>query len=127
MGSLPSARCNPSRPFTHTGLDYAGPIQLRVSKGRGNKSYKGWITVFVCFATKAIHIEAVSDLTSEGFLAAFKRFTARRGLCSDLYSDNGINFVGANTILQKELKSAIMKVQSAVHDTLSKDGTTWHF
>lgn len=42
MGILPELRV-PFRPFTHTGIDNAGPIQVRVSKGRGNKSYKDYI------------------------------------------------------------------------------------
>jgi hypothetical protein len=47
-------------------------------------------------ATKAVHLELVSNLTSEAFTAALKRFIARRGLIDHLYSDNGSNFVGAN-------------------------------
>ena len=66
-------------PFSASGVDYAGPILLRTKGGRGFKSYKGYIRLFVCLATKAIHIEVVTDLTSVAFLAAFKRFTGRRG------------------------------------------------
>lgn len=50
---------------------------------------------FVCLATKAIHLEAVSDLSTQAFIAAFRRFSGRRGLCSHIYSDCGTNFVGA--------------------------------
>ncbi|CAK1596495.1 unnamed protein product [Parnassius mnemosyne] len=96
MGQLPAVRVTPTRPFKCSGVDYAGPIQLRVSKGRGHRSYKGYICLFVCMATRAIHLEVVSDLTSEGFLQAFKRFVARRGHCQEIWSDNGTNFVGAS-------------------------------
>ena len=41
MSSLPEFKVNPQRPFQFTGLDYAGPIQVRCSKGRGIKSSKG--------------------------------------------------------------------------------------
>ncbi|XP_071055491.1 uncharacterized protein [Onthophagus taurus] len=64
MGELPAPRVCPAPPFTHTGVDYAGPIQIRTTKGRGHKSYKGYIAVFVCLTTKAIHLEAVSDIQS---------------------------------------------------------------
>ncbi|GFW29577.1 uncharacterized protein TNCV_1549881 [Trichonephila clavipes] len=37
----------------------------------------------------AVHIELVSDLTSQAFIAALKRFMARRGKCAKLFPDNG--------------------------------------
>ncbi|GFU82825.1 integrase catalytic domain-containing protein [Trichonephila clavipes] len=42
---------------------------------------------------KAIHLEIVSDLTTEAFLAALKRFVARRGRPIEIHNDNGRNFV----------------------------------
>lgn len=95
MASLPPVRITPSRPFSSTGLDYAGPIKIRTTKGRGHKSGKGWIAIFVCLVTKSVHIEIVSDLTSETFLAAFTRFSSRRGLPKCIFSDNGTTFQGA--------------------------------
>ncbi|GFT73089.1 integrase catalytic domain-containing protein [Trichonephila clavipes] len=44
----------------------------------------------------AVHIELVSDLTSQALIAELKRFMARRGKCAKLFSDNGKNFVGAS-------------------------------
>lgn len=127
QGSLPSARITPARAFSKTGVDYAGPINLRTSKGRGHKSYKGNICLFVCMVTKAVHIEAVTDLSSRGFLEAFKRFVSRRGHCSELYSDNGTNFVGAS----KELKELFNLEKSAlaqeIAESLATQGTAWHF
>ncbi|XP_048004299.1 uncharacterized protein LOC125240447 [Leguminivora glycinivorella] len=64
MGALPSARVTPGRAFIRSGVDYAGPINLRTTKGRGHRSYKGYVCLFVCMVTKAIHLEVVSDLTS---------------------------------------------------------------
>lgn len=122
MGSLPSIRCSPARPFLHSGVDYAGPINVRTSKGRGHHAYKGYICLFVCMCTKAIHLELVSDMTAQGFLAAFRRFTARRGNCAKLWSDNGTTFVGANKELQ-ELQS----IQQSSAPFLETNGTEWHF
>ncbi|CAK1600556.1 unnamed protein product [Parnassius mnemosyne] len=76
MGQSPACRVTPARPFLRSGVDFAGPINIRVSKGRGNKSYKGFIGLFICIVTKAIHLEVVSDLTAESFIAAFKRLVA---------------------------------------------------
>lgn len=125
MGMLPAARVTPSPPFSHTGVDYAGPIMLRTTKGRGHKAYKGYIAIFVCFATKAVHLEAVSDMSTDAFLAAFRRFTARRGSCSHMYSDNGTNFVGASKHLAKEVGSIVR--DDEVQGQITRVGTQWHF
>ena len=47
-----------------------------------------------------MHIELVSDLTSEAFLAALSRFTDRRGCPSTILSDKSTNFAGANQELR---------------------------
>lgn len=125
MGDLPAARVTPSRPFLHTGIDYAGPIWSRTAKGRGHRAYKSWIAVFVCFCTKAVHLELVSDLSTAAFLAAFRRFTARRGYCTDIYSDNATNFVGADKELQRHLKQ-VTKDETWLTN-LSNNGTKFHF
>ncbi|GBM47270.1 hypothetical protein AVEN_61376-1 [Araneus ventricosus] len=83
MGELPKSRVCPSSVFHRTGLDFAGPFLIRSSKGRGSRNTKCYICVFVCFATKAVHLEVVSDLTSRAFIACLKRFVARRGRPSD--------------------------------------------
>jgi hypothetical protein len=99
---LPEPRVVPSRPFTNVGLDYAGPLQIKLSKGRGRiKTTKAYICIFVCMAIKAVHIELVCDLTTDSFLNALKRFITRRGLCCNIYSDNATNFVGANKQLKE--------------------------
>ena len=48
MGSLPEFRTTHCRPFTHTGVYYAGPFHIRFAPGRGNKTYKGYIALFTC-------------------------------------------------------------------------------
>lgn len=126
MADLPSVRVTPTRPFLHTGLDFAGPIDLRMSKGRGCKTYKGYLCIFICMVTRAIHIEIVSSLESESFVAAFKRFTARRGLCTDVWSDNATNFVAGNKLLQDLLKGHLQTVRDEFHDKISREGTRWH-
>lgn len=59
------------------------------------------MAVFVCLVTKAIHLEVVSDLTTEAFLASLKRLFARRGKARAIYSDNATNFIGANNNLKE--------------------------
>ena len=126
MANLPAARVIPSRPFTTTGLDYAGPIQVRTTKGRGHRSYKGYIALFICFATRAIHLELVGDLTTTSFLAAYRRFAGRRGICRTIYSDNATTFQSA----AKELRAmfdAASTFYREVASTIANDGTSWVF
>lgn len=100
MAALPTFRTTPQKPFFETGVDYAGPVTVRASLGRAPKLAKAWIAVFVCLVTRAIHLELVSDATTQAFIAALKRLIARRGRVAALISDNGTNFVGANNYLK---------------------------
>ena len=84
MGSLPKERVTPAYPFERAGVDFAGPFRLRLSKSRGKGTMKGYVAIFICLSTRAVHLEAVEDYSTEAFIAAFKRFTARRGHCSFL-------------------------------------------
>ena len=79
-----------------TGTDFAGPITLKKGHTRKPVYVKGYICLFVWFSTRAVHLELVADLSTDAFLAAFRRFVARRGCPCELFSDNGSNYVGAN-------------------------------
>ncbi|XP_051176008.1 uncharacterized protein LOC127291128 [Leptopilina boulardi] len=63
MGDLPAHRVNLCRVFLHTGLDYAGSIQVKSTKG----SQKAYIALFICLSTKAVHLELVSDYSQRDF------------------------------------------------------------
>lgn len=125
MANLPMERVTPARSFLRTDIDYAGPILVRTSKERGHRAYKGYIAVIVCFSTKAVHLEVVSDYSTEAFIVAFRRFTARRGLCTDIYSDCGTTFVGADRQLQALIRSAA--AYNRFTNFTSQDRIKWHF
>ncbi|XP_011687062.1 PREDICTED: uncharacterized protein LOC105449504 [Wasmannia auropunctata] len=101
MGELPTHRVTLTAPFHATGVDYAGPFLLKDKRGRGCKTIKSYVCVFVCFATKAMHLELISDLTSEAFIVALRRFASRRKKPAHIHSDNGTNFGGANRELKE--------------------------
>ncbi|XP_063979066.1 uncharacterized protein LOC135163517 [Diachasmimorpha longicaudata] len=89
---------------------------------------KAYVAVFTCMATKAVHLELVSDMTTAGFLGGLKCFVGRRGKPISIHSDNGTNFVGANN----ELKEIIGHLQSAenntkTHNALINQGIDWKF
>ncbi|XP_055622523.1 uncharacterized protein LOC129766091 [Toxorhynchites rutilus septentrionalis] len=126
MGQLPVKRVTASRPFTTTGVDYFGPVFIR--QGYRRAPIKAYVAVFICFSTKAVHLELVSDLSTAKFIQALRRFTARRGKCSHIYSDNGTNFVGA----RNELRELLQKLQCRKHHEeiriqCAQDGINWHF
>ncbi|GFV76413.1 integrase catalytic domain-containing protein [Trichonephila clavipes] len=131
MGNLPKHRVTLERPFFSCGIDYAGPVLIKCNKGRGTKSTKGYIALFVCLATKAVHIEAVGDLTTDSFIAALRRLGARRGAPRHIYSDNGTNFVGARRKLDEIRKLWLsLPTNEAISYYLSKSsidcGTLFH-
>ncbi|UYV77268.1 hypothetical protein LAZ67_15000295, partial [Cordylochernes scorpioides] len=124
MGDLPKNRLLPGRPFEKIGIDLAGPIQAKPMLKRSKVIFKFYIVLFVCFTTKAIHLEISSDLTAETFLAALKRFISRRGRPTDIYSDNATNFKGASNILKERWKlfnAANIQHFSAI------ESINWHF
>ncbi|XP_043264211.1 uncharacterized protein LOC122404341, partial [Colletes gigas] len=128
MGDLPPTRITETRPFTCVGIDYCGPFYIKEKKYRNRNKLKTYVAVFVCLATKAVHLELVSDMTTEGFIAALRRFIARRGKCSHIYSDNGSNFIGAHN----ELRELHLLMNSTIHQEKvnnfsSDEGIQWTF
>lgn len=107
MGDLPKERTKASKTFYHTGVDYCGPFDVKASLGRSPKTYKAYVAVFICMVTKAVHMEVVTGLTTDAFIAAFRRFVGRRGFIGQIHihSDNGTNFVGASKQLTKDIEA----------------------
>lgn len=124
MADLPASRVTSFRPFQRCGVDYCGPFTLRASTPRSKITTTGHVAIFVCLATKAVHIEVVSDQTSDAFIAALERFTSRRGNVTHIFSDNGTNFVGAHKILAKDF-TAWMDENTL--NQLAQKGITWRF
>ncbi|XP_062704207.1 uncharacterized protein LOC134286589 [Aedes albopictus] len=100
MGDLPSYRITAAPTFLKVGVDFAGPI-YRKQTARKAAPVKGYICVFVCMVSKAMHLEVVENLSTEAFLAALQRFVSRRGVPEEVYSDNGTNFIGARSELRE--------------------------
>ncbi|XP_018368330.1 PREDICTED: uncharacterized protein LOC108764543, partial [Trachymyrmex cornetzi] len=128
MGNLPAVRVSEAIPFSNTGIDFCGPFYIKERKFRNRTRIKVYVYIFVCMAIKAVHLEVVSDLTTDGFLAALRRFAARRGLPEHIYSDNGTNFVGASN----QLKEVYALLNSENHkDRINKFASdrriVWHF
>ncbi|XP_041451286.1 uncharacterized protein LOC121404934 [Drosophila obscura] len=96
--------------------------------GRTRTPTKCYISVFICFATKAVWLELVKDLTTAGFWSALKRFIATHGIPRCIWSDNATNFVGARNELE-DLRRLFMseKHRDAVHNHCINNGFNWKF
>ncbi|GBN58191.1 hypothetical protein AVEN_159183-1 [Araneus ventricosus] len=107
---LPPDRIHRVAAFQITGADLAGPLSLRGGS-------KAWIVLFTCAVYRAVHLELVSSLSTESFMQALRRFWARRGRGSTLYTDNGTNFVGAANALKSldwdfiQAECSLMKIK----------------
>ena len=127
LGPLPSARIEPQLVFLHTGMDFGGPFTVRQGYTRRPVDVKVYLAIFVCFSTKAVHLEVVSDQKTGAFLAALDRFVARRGLPLHLYSDNGPNYTGARRQLEQFYKWLNSDTtQNAIKDYVFDQHITWH-
>lgn len=100
---------------------------MRESRRRGRIHVsKGYIALFTCLATRAVHLELVSDLSTAAFLAALNRFTAKHRICSQMMSDNVTKFVGAAREL-KELYEFLEKKGEEIQTALAQQKIAWSF
>ena len=114
---LPEGRIDYSPPFTNTGMDFAGPLLLSDK----NIARKHYVCLFKCMSTRAIQLELVPTLEVDECLRAFRRFCARRGLLSTLYSDNATTFKSASKEITKLVRSP------GLQENLSSQGAKWIF
>lgn len=128
MGQLPRSRFAGVRPFLITGVDFAGPFIFKMSTLRKSQTDKAYLCLFICMSSRALHLEVATSLSVEGFLDAFDRFIARRGLPAEMLSDGGTNFRGTDRYLRelseyfKSSDTEASLVQQTAHLNLS-----WNF
>jgi len=114
--------------FTRIGCDYAGPFAIKVRAGRRSFLNKGYIVLFVCFVTKAIHLELVENLSTESFVGALDRFIARHGIPSKIWTDNASNFVGAKRKIEEiEINVSQQQKEMKVVQFCALNGIQWKF
>ncbi|KRX50212.1 hypothetical protein T05_7367 [Trichinella murrelli] len=114
----PVERVEESAPFSHTGVDFAGPLYTRSdTRARNPSTNKTYISVFTCMVTRAVHLEIVREQTASCFLNALRRFISRRGRPRVIQSDNFRSFKLANEFLRRLFQSAEWnKVQSKLNE-----------
>ena len=97
MPPLPAKRVTKSTPFSQCGVDYFGPLFIK-SKGERKKV---WVCLYTCLVTRAIHLELMTDMSTEQFLLGFRRFLARHGKPDEMISDNASQFKLASAAIDK--------------------------
>ncbi|KAG1668338.1 Ubiquitin-like modifier-activating enzyme ATG7 [Nymphon striatum] len=102
---LPSCRLEKSPPFTVTGVDFTGEMYVKTN----TEEHKCYVCLFTCANTRAIHLELISDMSTQTFLRAFRRFAARRSIPKIMISDNASTFQFANGELQNLIENADIK------------------
>ncbi|GBL91567.1 hypothetical protein AVEN_23629-1 [Araneus ventricosus] len=126
MGALPKERVTANFPFNCTGVDFTGPFSIKYKNQGKGVCQKIYVSLFICFETKCVHLELVTELTSEAFVATLKRFFSRRGKCSKLFSDNATNFIGSNRELRK-LHGMVKNPDGVLSGYFSSEGIDWKF
>ena len=128
MGQLPSARVLPTFANEKVSVDYAGPLILKVGSSRKPTYRKAYAAIFICLVTESCHIELVSDLSAEAFLAALRRFVSRRGKPTQIWSDNATCFRRTDKDL-KELSQFLQQqaIKKSIINFCSTQDIQWKF
>lgn len=90
--ALPEKRITTGEVFQTTGVDLAGPLQLKDGS-------KVWIVLYTCAVYRCIHLDLVTSLSTDAFLKSLERFINTEGRPNNIFTDNGTNFVGAANLL----------------------------
>jgi hypothetical protein len=124
---LPATRVSDDPPFTHVGLDFAGPLFVKQIKpsdsleANDNPGVKVYVLLLTCASTRAVHLEPTLGLSVQAFLLAFRRFASRRGLPATITSDNAKAFKSSSKDVTKIIRS------QEVWHYLVERRIQWHF
>ena len=116
--ALPTFRTESSRPFQTTGVDFAGPLEYKISKEEKGKCY---ILIFTCATSRAMHLEVTKSQTAEELQQKLTAFVTRRTRPERMISDNAQTFKTTADWIRRIRKS------EALQDFLAKQNIRWQF
>ena len=111
MAPLSANHVNFKPPFSRVGVDYTAKFHIK-SMYWGSTPYPCYLVVFICFVTRAVHLEMVLSDEGEGFLMALKRMIIARGHPQHMCSDSAKYFQRAG----KEIAETIDKNKEIIKD-----------
>jgi len=123
---LPAERVQIAPPFTNIGLDFTGPLYLKVKGSSEPTTSKAYVCIFICEDTCAVHLELLNSMTTEDFLQAFRRMVNRRGMARVIHSDNQTTFHKAAKVFKASMqRMQLMKIDlNVVEDKLANQGVS---
>ena len=121
MQPLPTSHVSESVPFTHTGIDYFGPLFIK----NKTESQKVWVCLFTCLVTRAIHFKLIQNMSTEQFLLGFRRFLSRHGKPKVIVSDNALHFKLASVTLNEVWSQVV--TQPEVTTYIVNEGIQWKY
>jgi len=128
MLPLPAVRVADVAPFLYTGLDYFGPIQVLAEvpgllpAHLSMVTTKGYVALFTCLVTRAVHLEYANDLTRGEFLQCLLRFSSLRRTPKFIVSDNGSNF----TFIEKLIGKTVRIHDTQVREFIQNKNIAWY-
>ena len=124
MADLPEERTNFTQVWDTLGIDVAGPILLKPSyMSRSKTRVKGYILVFTDLASRCVHLELMTDVSTSSIIKAIKRCGARKGFPRKIISDNMTGFIRS----EKELKQMLLREEQDLKSQAAELQIEWQF
>ena len=123
MGQIPEERLKPAPAWSYVSLDLFGPFKIRGETNKRSRS-KAYGVIFDCLLCRSVHLELVTDYSTEAFLLSVRRFMALRGCPLRIRSDRGSQLVAAN----KEMKEIVNELDhNLIQEFGSAHSIDWEF
>ena len=116
--AMPRFRAEEGRPFETTGVDFAGPLDYKVTKKEQGKCY---VLIFTCATSRAVHLEVMKSQKAEEFQRKLNLFIARKTRPRIIISDNTSIFKATASWIKKIRKS------KRLQDHLAREDIRWQF